>query len=88
MECWETFENKASLTATNVNEIIFAAPYAIIKAIGANINKLTPELNSVREFTAPPNTNGVVTLAIFAKIKATTAKLTLVLKSLLFFGHK
>ena len=28
-----------------------------------------PELNSVREFTALPNTKGVLTLAIFAKTK-------------------
>ena len=49
------------------------------------MNKLIPELNSVREFTALPNINGVVTLATFAKIKATTAKLTLVFKSPSFF---
>ena len=52
------------------------------------MNRLTPELNSVREFTAPPNTKGVLTLAIFAKTKATTAKLTRILKSFLFLGHK
>jgi len=44
-----------------------------------------PELNSVREFTALPNTKGVLTLAIFAKTKATTAKLTRILKSLRSF---
>ena len=44
-----------------------------------------PELNSVREFTALPNTRGVLTLAIFAKTKATTAKLTRILKSFSFF---
>jgi hypothetical protein len=47
-----------------------------------------PELNSVREFTDAPNIKGVVTLAIFANTKAITAKLTLVFRSALFFGHK
>jgi hypothetical protein len=52
------------------------------------MNKLIPELSSVREFTDAPSTKGVATLAIFANTKATTAKLTLNLKSLLPFGHK
>ena len=56
--------------------------------MGISMNRLIPELNSVREFTALPNTKGVLTLAIFAKTKATTAKLTLVFKSFLFSGHK
>lgn len=45
-------------------------------------------MNSVKEFTDAPSTKGVATLAIFANTRATTAKLTLNLKSLLQFGHK
>ena len=52
------------------------------------MNRLIPELNSVSEFTALPKTKGVLTLAIFAKIKAMTAKLTLIFKSFLFSGHR
>jgi hypothetical protein len=74
--------------ATKVKEIIRADPYATINATGANINKLIPELNSDKEFTAFPNTKGVPTLAILAKTKAIIAKTTLVFKSLRFLGHR
>ena len=51
-------------------------------------NKLIPELSSDKEFTALPNTKGVIKLAILAKTKAIIAKTTLILRSLRSFGHK
>ena len=53
-----------------------------------DINKLIPELNSVRELTDTPSTKGVLTLAIFASIRAITAKLTRILRSFRLLGHK
>ena len=60
----------------------------MIIAIGTYNNKLIPLLKSVRESTASPKIKGVYTLAILAMTMLNNAKITLIFRSLLLFGHK